>query len=111
MYVFAFYLALLGATILLVPNVLLGLVGLPATTEVWVRVVGMLVGILALYYWVAARTEARGIMWASVLARFAVPACLTVFVVAGWVAWPIVCFGIVDGLAALWTWSALRSAG
>ena len=40
---------------LVVPNVLLPLFGLPETTEVWVRVVGMPVLILDLYYCGAAR--------------------------------------------------------
>lgn len=32
------------------PNVLLAIFGIPATQEVWIRVVGMLVGFLGYYY-------------------------------------------------------------
>lgn len=110
LYVFAIYLAVLAATLLLAPNALLRLFGLPATTEVWVRVVGMLLAFLALYYYVALRTEARPIMWASVLARMSVPVFFAVFVIAGWVEWPLILFGVVDAVAALWTWSALQAA-
>ena len=109
-YVFAIYLALLALTLLLAPNVPLRFFGLPETTEVWVRVVGMLLGFLALYYYVAVRTESRPIMWASVLARLSVPAFFTVFVIAGWVDWPLILFGVVDAAAAAWTWSALRGS-
>jgi hypothetical protein len=58
---FAFYLGAVAATLLLAPNVLLDAFGVPRTTEVWIRVAGMVVGFLALYDWVAARTEAVAI--------------------------------------------------
>jgi hypothetical protein len=41
--VFGVYLLGLGLVLLIVPNMLLSLFGMPTTTEVWVRVVGMLV--------------------------------------------------------------------
>ena len=40
---FGCYLFPLGLILLLVPNLLLGLFQIPATSEVWIRVVGMLV--------------------------------------------------------------------
>ena len=48
--VFGIYLIVLGAWLLLAPNVLLRLFGMAATDEVWIRVVGMLVGFLGTYY-------------------------------------------------------------
>ncbi len=38
------YVVLLGVTRVLVPNFLLGLSGIPATSEVWVGVVGLALG-------------------------------------------------------------------
>ena len=55
--VFGVYLVLLGLVLIAVPNVLLGAFGLALTTEVWVRVVGMLVLCLAFYYIQAATHE------------------------------------------------------
>ncbi len=40
---FGVYLLLLGAALVFVPNLLLSLLGMPPTTEVWIRVVGVLV--------------------------------------------------------------------
>lgn len=51
---FAAYLFSLGAILLTAPNVLLALFGFPETQEVWIRVVGLLVGVLAAFYWAAA---------------------------------------------------------
>jgi hypothetical protein len=47
--IWSFYLIALGLILLVVPNLLLGLFGIPATNEVWIRVVGMLLLILAYY--------------------------------------------------------------
>ena len=106
--IFAVYLGLLAAAVLLVPNLLLTSVGLPPTSEVWIRVVGMLLLVLGVYYWTAAAAELTPFFRASVLCRLTVPAFFLVFVAAGWARWPLVLFGVVDALGAGWTWRALR---
>lgn len=106
--VFAVYLGLLAAAVLLVPNLLLTSFGLPPTSEVWIRVVGMLLLLLGVYYWTAASAELTSFFRATVLCRLSVPLFFLVFVAAGWVRWPLVLFGAVDALGAAWTWRALR---
>src|SRR5574341_1236669 len=56
-FVFGLYLAVLGIVLLVVPNFLLGMFFLPSTTEVWIRVAGMLLLFLGFYYTQAARKE------------------------------------------------------
>jgi len=107
--VFAIYLGLLAIALLLVPNLLLRAFALPPTTEVWIRVVGMLVALLAVYYWTAAAAELTVFFRASVLCRGTVPLFFVIFVTAGWTAWPLLIFGIPDALGAAWTWQALRT--
>ena len=107
---FAFYLGAVAVTLLLAPNVLLDAFGLPRTTEVWIRVAGMVVGFLALYDWVAARTEAVAIIRLTVLTRLAAPLFFLAFVTAGWVRWPLLLFGLVDLVTALWTWRLLAGS-
>ncbi len=104
---FAVYLVLLGIILLFAPNALLGLFHLPETSEVWIRVVGMLVLFLAVYYWTAAGTDAVPFFRATVLCRLTMPVFLVAFVVGGWVAWPLLLFGVVDAAGAAWTWRAL----
>jgi hypothetical protein len=106
--VFAVYLGVLAAAVLLVPNLLLTSFGLPPTSEVWIRVIGMLLLVLGVYYWAAAAAELTPFFRATVLCRLSAPVFFLVFVLAGWVRWPLVLFGIVDALGALWTWRALR---
>jgi len=105
--VFAVYLILLAAVLLLAPNALLQGFGLPATSEVWVRVVGMLLAFLAVYYWIAAVTDDLPILRATVLCRLTVPVFFVLFVSAGWSPWPLVIFGVIDAVFAGWTWWAL----
>ena len=59
LFVFSLYLYVLGAILVLIPNVLLRLFFFPATDEVWIRVVGMLVFILGFYYFQASRNELK----------------------------------------------------
>jgi len=109
--IFGIYLLLLGVVLLVAPNLLLGLFGMAATTEVWIRVVGMLCVLLGTYYRVSAGAESRPFFRASVMARSSVPVFFIIFVVAGWSQWPLILFGLADAAGALWTWTALRSGG
>ena len=108
LFAFGCYLVLLGVTLLLVPNLLLGLFRLPLTTEVWIRVVGMLVLFLGVYEVVLARAENRLFMQWSVWLRGSVILFFGAFVLAGLVSPVLLLFGAVDFAGALWTWSALR---
>ena len=108
-FVFSLYMFVLGAILLVFPNFLLGLFGIPETTEVWIRVVAMLVLILGVYYFVAARTELRAFFVASVLGRFSVLVFLTAFVLLGFAPPALIIFGLVDAAAAFWTAFSLRS--
>ncbi len=107
-YVFSFYLFALGLILVVVPNVLLSLFRFPETNEVWVRVVGMLVLILGLYYSTAARHELTPMLRATVFGRFAVLAFFVAFVLLGFAPPILILFGGIDAIAATWTALALR---
>ena len=47
--VFAIYLVVLGLVLMIAPNFLLGLFALPGVTDIWIRVVGILVRLLGFY--------------------------------------------------------------
>ncbi|HQR18376.1 MAG TPA: hypothetical protein PK948_08385, partial [Gemmatimonadales bacterium] len=110
-HVFGTYLLLLGVALLAAPNLLLELFGLFPTLEVWIRVVGMLVVFLGVYYRVAAAAELASFFLATVLLRASVTLFFLLFILAGWAEWPLVLFGLVDAAGAAWTWKALHSRG
>ncbi|HEY2888521.1 MAG TPA: hypothetical protein VGJ17_07885 [Candidatus Limnocylindrales bacterium] len=111
-FVYAIYVFGLGATLLLVPNLPLPIFGLPQAGEVWIRVAGMTVIFLSIFYFVAARNEYRAIFEVSVWIRFAVPVFFGAFIVAGFSPWNLILFTPLDVLFAIWTLVSLRrSAG
>jgi len=109
-FVYSIYVLGLGATLLLVPNLPLPIVGLPAASEVWIRVLGMTVIFLGILYFESARHEYRGIFVASVPIRLAVPVFFSAFAIAGFTSWNILLLTPLDVLFAIWTWSTLRSS-
>ncbi len=108
-FVFAGYLILLGIVLLVIPNVLLALFAYPTTSDVWIRVVGMLLIILAFYYIQAARHELIQFFVWTVYGRAAVIVFFFTFVMLGLAQPTLILFGVVDLLSALWTASALRA--
>ena len=109
MLVYSIYVFGLGATLLLIPNVPLPLVGLPQAAEVWIRVAGMTVLFLSILYFIAARNEYHEIFVASVPIRFAVVAFFGAFAAAGFTTWNLLLLTPLDIVFAVWTWMSLRS--
>jgi hypothetical protein len=107
-FVFGVYLLLLGASLILFPNVLLSWFGVPPTIEIWIRVVGMLVLLLGSYYLLAATSELRAFFRWSVPIRASVMIFFAVFVLLGLAPSMLLVFAAVDVLGAGWTWFALR---
>lgn len=107
--VFGLYLVVLGLVLLVAPNFLLGIFGVASTTEVWIRVVGMLVLLLAYYDIQAARREMTDFFRWSVYARSSVILFFVVFVLLGLAKPQLILFGAIDLLGALWTALSLRS--
>ena len=108
-FIFGLYLAVLGIVLLVAPNFLLGIFFLPSTTEVWVRVVGMLVLFLGFFYTQAARKELTDFFRWMMYPRSIVILFFAVFVLLGFANPPLILFGVVDLLGAIWTGLALRS--
>jgi hypothetical protein len=108
--VFGSYLAGFGGLLVLAPNLLLSVFGLPPTDEVWIRVVGMLVLIIAYYNLRLGPTGFVPYARLTVHARTAVLLFLVAFVLAGLVKPIVILVGAIDFAGALWTAAALRSS-
>jgi hypothetical protein len=107
---FGYYLAVLGVALALMPNLLLGLFGMPVTTEVWIRVLGIVVFNVGVFYVVAAACEARPLFRASVYTRSLVFVAFIVFAAAGLASPVLVLFGAADLAGAVWTYVTSRGA-
>ncbi|MCB2252954.1 hypothetical protein KTQ74_13690 [Pseudomonas chlororaphis] len=106
---FGLYMLLLGAALVLAPNLLLPLFGFAPTDEVWIRVMGQLALYLGGYYVWAGYTERREFMALTVAIRLSVPLFFAAFVTAGLVAPVLLLLALPDLCSALWTWRALKA--
>lgn len=109
--IFGWYLVALGCALLTIPNVMLGIFGLPMTSDVWIRVVGVLVLCLSFYYIQAARHGLTPMLRWTVYVRSTIIVFFAAFVLLGFASAPLVLFGVVDLAGALWTYWALRAEG
>ena len=105
---FGVYILLTGLNLIFAPNKLLSLFGMLATNEVWIRVVGVLAFNIGIYYWYAAKSEAKAFIEATVYARGFVFIAFAAFVALGFVNKALILFGCVEVAGAVWTWLALR---
>ena len=111
-YWFSFWVFLCGAGLLFFPVQLLALLGLDASASVVARLFGMVVLILAFYYFQAGRagTLTDFYRWTT-YTRPAAFGLTALWVLAGQASPLLLGFVIVDLLGALWTIWALRRDG
>ncbi len=107
-FVFGVYLVIFGAFTIVIPNSILNLSSLPQTTEVWVRVVGMLVLYFGIYYILAARNEMIDFLRWTLYLRPTVIVFFISFVLLDFASPSLIFFGVADLLGAFWTGIALR---
>jgi len=108
LFVFGIYLCGLGLILLLAPNLLLQLLGLPPTNEVWIRINGMFVLCFSFYYIQSARNELTNFIRWTVWGRAAVIFYFAAFVLLVSAPKALLFFGLIDLLSAIWTWLALK---
>jgi hypothetical protein len=98
-----------GGMLLVKPYFVLGLYGMSPGCEGWVRMIGMFLFVLGIYYVVAARKEMVEYFELSVFGRFSVMVFMTIFVLLGFVPRISILLGIIDLVFGTWTLVALRS--
>lgn len=104
------YLLLIGGLLLFTPNFMLTLLGFPATDEVWIRVLGVIVVALGYYHIQAARNGMTPFFLWSTQGRVFTIVCFIAFVALGLAEPMLLLFASADFLGALWTALALRAS-
>lgn len=110
LYYFGFYLIGLGALVTFFPNAILETFFLPPATDVFVRVTGVLVFNIGLYYVAGAPSNYVPLLRMSILTRCIVLGSFIVFVLLGFAQPALIPLGVVDVLGAIWTWWELRKS-
>jgi len=106
--VFGVYCVTVGLVLIAAPNLLLAAVGRPPTDEPYIRVLGVVVLVLGLYYLAAARAEATGFFRWTTWGRPVVLALFVMLVLRGLAPPVLILFGVIEAAGALWTAWALR---
>ena len=109
LWVFGLYVWLVAAGLLLIPNLMLGLFGLPETNEIWIRVVGIPLVLLGGYYFLAGRNDLVPFIRWSIPARASVILFYLILALTEAVQPTILLFGVVDLVGAGWTALSIRA--
>lgn len=104
---FALYMTPVGAILVVAPNFLLPLLGLPPTDEPWIRILGMFMIVVSYYYYRAATSEATEFFRATVHGRTVMALFLAYLGIVG--APVLVLFAAAELLGAVITALALRA--
>lgn len=94
---------------LIFPHFTLGLFGLSAGDELWVRFTGILAGVLGGFYIAAVLTRNDPVLSWTIPARYASASFMAVMAALGAAGPGLLIFAALDALSASITWVALRA--
>ena len=97
--------------LLLAPNLLLEAFGIEKTNEVWIRVDGVLMLAISIYYMITAKHEFTALIKATAYIRLTIIIFFTAFVSLKMVSPSILIIGIIDFIGAIWTILMLKKEG
>jgi hypothetical protein len=103
------YVIISGLQLLFVPNFLLGMFGIAPTSEIWIRVLGMLVLVLSIYYYAIYKKGDKEIVRATVQGRLLFCGGLVMFVILGMAPPVLIGFALAETGLALWSLAEIRS--
>jgi hypothetical protein len=106
--IYGVYLAINGLLLLSVPNVLLSSLRIEPTTEVWIRLAGILLMAVSVYYFIGAKQELAAIMTATAFIRFSIPLFFAAFVLLDFVSPGVMVIAAIDFLGGAWTFLMLK---
>ena len=107
--VYSIYLGTGGAGMAFIPNVMLPLLGVPPTNEVWIRLFGFLALVLGAKGINGALLNLTPVMQFDIYTRTCFAVFLTVLILMG-ISPPImIIFAIIDFVAAMWTLVSIRA--
>lgn len=105
---FGLYMAGQGLLLFFVPDLLLGVLGIDPALDGWVRVVGIALMVLSVYYVWAAQSMLVPFFVMTIPTRIAQFFAFLWLVANGHLSAIVIGTAAIEALAALWTWWALR---
>ena len=102
------YVLISGLQLLFIPNFLLATFGLEPTSEIWIRILGMLVLALSFYYYAIYKNGGKEVVRATVQGRLFFCTGLSILVIMSMVKPVLIIFAIIETGLSLWTLSEMR---
>jgi len=104
-----YYIFSIGVPFLFFPHYALGLFGLVAGDDAWIRVLGLIIAIMGAYYVAAVRCGLGAFYTWTVPSRYATSALQVLLVALGLIGPALLMFAAFDASTATLTWLALRA--
>ena len=109
-YMYGFYLiAGVGLPFIIIPHFTLGMFGMSAGDDVWVRFVGVLSAVIGGFYVAAVLTNTERLFAWSVPARYASATFMATMVALDEIGLALLIFAALDAFAGSITWLAIRA--
>jgi len=102
------YVLITGLQLIFIPATLLGMFGFDPPSEIWIKVLGILVLALAILYYSINTSGNKEVVVSTVWFRIFVAAGFLYLVVSGQTKSSLLLFAGVDVATALWTWFELK---
>ncbi len=98
-----------GTTLIFAPNFLLGIFGFEPSNDVWIRVFGLLVFVVAGFYYMIAKENYLKLKQFSVYERLVFCSGLVVFVLLGMTKPMLIGFAAFEAFLAIWSHFELKN--
>ena len=106
--IFGVYLAIVGATLLIIPNIFLSAIDVDNTSEVWIRLSGILLMALSVYYIFAAKHRLSIIFKVTACIRCTIIFFFSAFVFLQMMDPIMLLFASIDFAGGAWTYIAMK---
>ncbi len=104
----AIYVLITALQLIFVPNMLLGMFGFEPTSEIWIKVLGVVLMSLVLVYYGIIQSGDKNILKITIYSRLIVVLGFLLLVATGQAATPLILFAGIDLATAIWTWFELK---
>jgi hypothetical protein len=102
------YVVLTGLQLIFIPNMMLGMFGFDATSEIWIKVLGVVVLSLSITYYTISKSGNEDVVRATMWARLFVGLGFVLLALTGQAKLTLILFAGIDIVTAVWTWSELK---
>ena len=104
----AIYVILTGLQLIFVPNLLLSMFGFADTSEIWIKVLGIVILPLSAVYYAISKQGNRDVVFSTIISRGFVGVGFILLALSGQAKLNLILFAGIDLATAVWTWVELQ---